>query len=173
MCGNDRRTSESLLRDTALPSRQLESCLVRPISDWALSQIFEEIDRQGTDAVYRLYQALEQNPAGASLNGKLFENKVHQFFQSITEPRRFTIFSLEDRSINFEVEFSAETRHEKFGAIQHFSGQLATAVNNGHSCYLRPISPVFPSFDSFLLEWQVRAARSMDQQLLVSGYQGI
>jgi len=138
-----------------LPSRQLASCLVRPISDWALSHMFAEIDRQGADAAYRLYRALEGCPAGAWLNGKLFENKVHRFFQSITEPRRFTIFSLEDRSINFDVEFSSETRHWNFGAIQHFSGQLATAVNDGHSCYLRPISPVFPSFDSFLYQHEI------------------
>jgi hypothetical protein len=65
----------------ALPSRQLESCHVQPISDWALLHMFAEIDRRGADAAYRLYQALEGSPAGASLKGKLFKNKVHIFAQ--------------------------------------------------------------------------------------------
>jgi len=45
-----------------------------------------------------------------------------------------------------------------FGGTQHFSGQLATAVNDGKSCYLRPISSVFPSFDSFLYQHGVLRA---------------
>jgi hypothetical protein len=111
-----------------------------------------ELDRQGADAAYSLYRTLEGTPAGASLAGRLFENKVHQFFRSITEPRRFTIFSLENRSINFNIEFSSRTRFCNFGATQHFSGQLATAVNDGESCYLKPVSPVFPTFNSFLYQ---------------------
>lgn len=136
----------------ALPSRQLDICLIRPISDWVFSHIIAELDRQGADAAYRLYQTLEGTPAGASLAGRLFENKVHKFFRSITEFRRFTIFSLEKPSIKFDIEFSSGTRYCNFGATQHFSGQLASAVNDGKSCYLVPVSPVFPTFDSFLYQ---------------------
>ena len=65
----------------SLPCRQLQFCLVRPISDWAFSQMIEELDRQGTDATYSLYRSWEGTQAGASLVGRLFENRVHKFFQ--------------------------------------------------------------------------------------------
>ena len=65
----------------SLPRRQLLYCLVRPISDWAFSQMIEELDRQGTDAAYSLYRSWEGTRAGASLAGRLFENRVHNFFQ--------------------------------------------------------------------------------------------
>jgi hypothetical protein len=136
----------------SLPCRQLATCLVRPISDWTFSEMIAELDRQGADAAYRLYQTLEGTGAGASLAGRLFENKVHKFFRSITESRKFTIVSLEDRTIDIEIEFSSGMKYCSFGATQQFSSELATAVNDGKSCYLRPVSPVFPTFDSFLYQ---------------------
>jgi hypothetical protein len=133
-------------------SRHWESCLVQPISDWALSQIMAELDRQGADAAYNFYQNIQGSRDSAALGGKMFENKVHKFFRSITEPRIFTICSLENRSTTFDIEFSSRMTHHTFGAGQRFAGQLTSSIAGRKSCYLRPLSPIFPTFDSFLYQ---------------------
>lgn len=129
-------------------SRQLETCLTRPVSDWAFSQMMAELDRRG--ATYEFYQNIQRARKGAVWGGKMFEAKVHKFFESITEPRIFTIHSLDNRSSAFDIEFSRGTTHHTFGASQQFAGKLASSVKNAESCYLRPLSPVFPTFNSFL-----------------------
>ena len=43
-----------LLRYIHLPSRQLDTCLLRPISDWTF-HIIAELDRQGADTAYLVY----------------------------------------------------------------------------------------------------------------------
>ena len=136
----------------SLLCRQLDNCLVRPISYWTFSEMIAELDQQGADTDYRI---LEGIPAGASLAGKLFENKVHKIFRSITEPRRLTIFSLENRSVNFEIEFSSGMKCCSLELPNIF---LATGVNvvnepvnDGYLRFSR-LSRVFPTFDSFLYQ---------------------
>ena len=82
----------------------------------------------------------------------MFENKVHKFFRSITEPRMFNIHSLANRATTFDIEFSSKTKHLTFGATQYFTSQLASSITDCTSCYLRPLSPIFPTFDSFLYQ---------------------
>jgi hypothetical protein len=111
-----------------------------------------ELDQQGADAAYRFYQTIQGTRDSATLGGKMFEHKVHKFFRSIAEPRRFTIRSLVNRTTTFDIEFSSKTKHLTFGATQHFAGQLASSITDFTSCYLRPLSPIFPTFDSFLYQ---------------------
>lgn len=66
----------------ALPSRQLDSCLMQPISEWALLHMIAELDRQGADAAYNLYQALGGTPAGALLGERLLKSKILCKFSS-------------------------------------------------------------------------------------------
>jgi hypothetical protein len=40
-------------------SRRWINCLIRPVSDWAFSQMLAELDRQGADAAYRFYRAIQ------------------------------------------------------------------------------------------------------------------
>lgn len=133
-------------------SRYWDSCSLRPISDWALSQIMAELDQQDLNAAYRFYQTTQGTRDSATLGGKMFEYKVHKFFRSITKPRRFTICSLANRATTFDIEFSSKTKHLTFGATQYFAGQLASSITDSTSCYLRPLSPIFPTFDSFLYQ---------------------
>ncbi|KAF8237889.1 hypothetical protein L208DRAFT_1388530 [Tricholoma matsutake] len=82
----------------------------------------------------------------------MFENKLHLFLQVITTPQTFAIHSLDDHSNTLDIKFSSNTQHLTFGADQHFSGQLASSVGSNKSCYRKPLSCVFPSFDSFLYQ---------------------
>jgi hypothetical protein len=111
-----------------------------------------ELDQQGTNAAYKYYQTIQGSRDSATLGGKMFENKVHIFFQSITRPRRFTIHSLEKSSNTFDIEFSSGTKHSTLGVTQRFAGQLASSISDSSSCYLRPLSPIFLTFDSFLYQ---------------------
>src|SRR5882762_5029026 len=100
---------------------------IRPVSDWAFSQMVAKLDRQGADAAYHFYRAIQGSRNSAELVGRMFETKVHVFFQSITTPRTFTAFSLDDRSTTFDIEFSSSTTHYTSGAKQYFTGELASS----------------------------------------------
>jgi len=133
-------------------SRYWDNSFLRPISDRPLSQIMAELDQQGADAAYRYYQAIQGSRDSATLGGKMFEHKVHKFFRSITESRRFTVYSRVNCSTTFDIEFPSRTKHVTFGATQCFAGQLASSITDCTTCYLRPLPPIFPTFDSFLYQ---------------------
>ena len=136
-------------------SRRWINCLIRPVSDWAFSQMIAELDRRGADAAYHFYRAIQGSRDPAELVGRMFETKAHAFFRSITTPRSFTAFSLDDRSTTFDIEFSSSTTHYTFGGKQYFTGELASSVNNRKSCYLKPLSRYFATFDSFLYQPEI------------------
>jgi hypothetical protein len=119
-----------------------ESCLVQPISNWALSQIMAEPGRKGADAAHNLYQIIQGSCDSATLGGNMFKTRVHKFFQSMTQPRRLATCSLDNA---YEIEFSCRTTHYTFGADPRFAGHPPLVVNHAW-----PLSPVFPNFDSFL-----------------------
>jgi hypothetical protein len=54
------------------------------------------------------------------------------------------------------IQFTSDTK--QFGTMKCFSGDLALSVKSETPCYLQPLSPVFPSFDSFL--YQPRISQS-------------
>ena len=62
---------------------------------------------------------------------------------------------LDDRSTTFDIELSSSTTHYTFGAKQYFTGKLASSVNNRKSCYLKPLSRYFATFDSFLYQPEI------------------
>ena len=136
-------------------NRCWECCVVRPISDWAFSQMIADLDRRDPEAANDFYRSIQGTRDAASLGEKMFETKAHKFFQSITEPRSFTIRSIDNPSATFDIKFSSTVAHHTFGAEQVFAGRLTSSVRNGGSCYLRPLSPVFPSFDSFLYQHEM------------------
>jgi hypothetical protein len=111
-----------------------------------------ELDRRDADAAYNFYRTIQGTHDSASLGGKMFVTKAHKFFQSITEPRSFTIRSIDNPSTTFDIEFSSTIAHHTFGADQALAGHLMSSIKNGESCYLRPLSAVSPSFDSFLYQ---------------------
>jgi hypothetical protein len=114
-----------------------------------------ELDRRGADAAYQLYRDIQGSRDSTELVGRMFKHKAHAFFRSITTPRSFTILSLGDRSTTFEIGFSSNTTHYTFGSKQFFTGQLASSVNNHQSCYLKPLSCHFATFDSFLYQPEI------------------
>jgi hypothetical protein len=133
-------------------SRCWDSCLTEPVSVWACSQMMTDLNRRSTDAAYKFYCANKGRLHTSSLVEMMFETKLHLFFRTITNNRTFTIQSLDDRSITLDIKFSSNTEHLTFGADQHFSGQLASSVGINKSSYLKPLSSVFPSFNSFLYD---------------------
>jgi hypothetical protein len=133
-------------------TRSWESCWVRPISDWAFSQMIMDLDRRGADAAYNFYLAIQGTSDGAALGGRMFEAKVHKFFDSITKPRKFCVRSLDDCSTSFDIEFSSSVSRQIFGTDHMFAGLLTSSVKAKQSCYLRPLSRTHLTFDSFLYQ---------------------
>ena len=50
------------------------------------------------------------------------------------------------------IEFSSAVVHQNFGSEQFFGGYLTTSIQNQKSCYLKPLSPIYPTFDAFLYQ---------------------
>jgi hypothetical protein len=133
-------------------TRDWLQCLARPVSEWAFSQMVIKMDRRSATAAENFYQMIKGDTSAAALAGRIFETKAHMFFQSILTPRRFTITSVEDRLTTFDIEFTPNTPHFQFGPKQEFMGRLSSSVNNSKSCYLKPLSRTFATFDSFLYQ---------------------
>ncbi|KAF8330494.1 hypothetical protein F5887DRAFT_1000167 [Amanita rubescens] len=105
--------------------RLWNKCAVEPVSDWAFSEMMVVLDQRRT-----------------------FECHLHKFLK--TSSRTFTIQSLDKRSTTHNIRFTPNTK--QFGDMKCFTGELALSVQNKTSCYLQPLSPVFPPFDSFLYQ---------------------
>ncbi|KAM6494870.1 hypothetical protein JOM56_009493 [Amanita muscaria] len=143
------------IRPSSPEDRDWNSCLIEAVSDWAFKKMMDALDQRSADAAYNLYCAIQWSPHSSGLRGKMFETKVHPFFRNITKPRTFIIHSLDDPSTTFDITFSSDTKYLTFGPIHRFSGQLASSVEKNKSCYLKPLSPVFPTFDSFLYRYGI------------------
>ncbi|KIM46713.1 hypothetical protein M413DRAFT_23080 [Hebeloma cylindrosporum] len=133
-------------------NRAWDLLILRPISPWALSEMVAELDRRDADAAFRFYRQFKRTHFGASLVEQMFVFKVHQFLRSITELRSFTTRSLDDPLIAVDIEFSPAITQLSFDSEQSFTGKLAASIDAEESCYLKPLSPIFPSFDSFLYQ---------------------
>ncbi|KIL60447.1 hypothetical protein M378DRAFT_168196, partial [Amanita muscaria Koide BX008] len=131
--------------------RLWNSCLVEPVSDWAFSEMMDVLDKRRAGSAYEFYCAIKGCHDGAALAGRTFENHLHKFLK--TSSRTFTIESLDNRSATLEIRFTSETKF--FGDMKCFSGHLVLSVKSETSCYLQPLSPVFPSFDSFLYQPEI------------------
>jgi hypothetical protein len=109
-------------------------------------------------------------PKDSTLLPRFAENygniQVHKFFRKIADPVHFLIHSLSDRSTVFDVgeggtstfsdiEFSSMTSYKDFGPNQIFEGQLASSMKEEETCYLRPLSHNFATFNFFLYQRSV------------------
>lgn len=133
-------------------SRSWDTCRAHPVSEWAFFQMVVKLDRRGADAAYDFYQLVQGSPDSAALGGRIFESKVHWFFSSITEPRSFRMYSLDDGSISFDIVLSSDLFRKSFGRVQSFAGHLSSSIKDQQSCYLTPLSPILATFDSFLYQ---------------------
>ena len=54
--------------------------------------------------------------------------------------------------MTLNIEFSSTVAYQSFGSEQFFGGYLTKFVKNQQSCYLKPLSPIYPTFDAFLYQ---------------------
>ena len=134
------------VRPASAKDRFWECHLVEPVSAWAFSEMLNELRKQSMAEAYRFYCTIKGSPESARLRGPIFEIYLHRYLET---SRTFTIKSLDNASATPEIHFTSGTNHLDF-EDSRFSDHLASSVQSNTSWYLRPQSPVFPSFDSFL-----------------------
>ena len=134
------------VRPASSEDRFWETHHVEPVSAWAFSQMLNELRKQSLAEAYRFYCTIKGSPESARLRGWIFEIYLHRYLEI---SRTFTIKSLDNPSATPEIHFTSGTNHLDF-EDNRFSDHLASSVQSNTSWYLRPQSPVFPSFDSFL-----------------------
>ena len=127
-------------------NRFWESRVVEPVSGWALSEMLNELRKKSMADAYKFYCTIKGTPESAKLRGHIYEIYLHRYLEI---SRAFTIKSLDNPSASPEIRFISGTDYLDFES-NGFSDHLASSVQSNTSWYLRPISPVFPSFDSFL-----------------------
>jgi hypothetical protein len=109
-------------------------------------QMLKELRKKSMGDAYRFYCTIKGSPESAELRGRIFEIYLHRYLET---SRTFTISPLDNPSTTPEIHFTSSTNHLDF-EDNRFSDHLASFVKSKTSWYLRPQSPVFPSFDSFL-----------------------
>ena len=63
-----------------------------------------ELEGRDTNAAFKFYKRIQGVSDVAAFSSKVWETRVHRFFRSVTNPTRFPIYSLDDRSISFDIE---------------------------------------------------------------------
>ncbi|KAM6495094.1 hypothetical protein JOM56_009717 [Amanita muscaria] len=134
------------VRPKSSENRFWESRVVEPVSAWALSEMLIELRKKSMADAYKFYCTIKGSPDSARLRGHIFEIYLHRYLEI---SRTFTIKSLDNSSATPEICFTSGTNHLDF-EDNRFSDHLASSVQSNTSWYLRPQSPVFPFFDSFL-----------------------
>ncbi|KAF8349128.1 hypothetical protein F5887DRAFT_1156874 [Amanita rubescens] len=134
------------VRPKSSENRFWESRIVEPVSAWALSEMLIELRKKSMGDAYKFYCTIKGSPESARLRGHIFEIYLHRYLEI---SRTLTIESLDNSSATPEIRFTSGTNHLDF-EDNRFSDHLASSVQSNTSWYLRPQSPVFPSFDSFL-----------------------
>ena len=134
------------VRPESSKNRFGESHVVEPVSAWALLQMLNELRKKSMGDAYRFYCTIKVSPESAELRGRIFEVYLHRYLET---SRAFTTSPLDNPSTTPEIHFTSGTNHLDF-EDNRFSDHLASSIQSKTSWYLRPQSPVFPSFDSFL-----------------------
>jgi hypothetical protein len=57
------------------------------------------------------------------------------------------------------ISSSLPVQHTTLSELKHFAGQLTSFVNS-QECYLKSLSPIFPTFDSFLYQHEMSQSGS-------------
>ncbi|KAF8273633.1 hypothetical protein EI94DRAFT_1913870 [Lactarius quietus] len=136
-------------------SNRFSGCLVRPVSQWAFDELFQELEVRNAHAARTFYNQIQATPNAATLRGMLWERQVHKYFRSLqpkTETFTFQANSLDNRNDKRLIKLSDATVHKDFGPIQDFRGYLKSSVVNRTSCYLKPIAGNFASVDAVLYD---------------------
>lgn len=130
--------------------RRLLDCLIKPVSKWALGNVFRTLDSRGVEAAYKLYMDIEGSPQAASFKGQLWENKVHRYFLSDRD-LSFTIRCLEDESTMEWKLFKGRLTFD-FGPARRLPGHLHQCIEANKAGYFRPKSANFASFDAIIYQ---------------------
>jgi len=131
-------------------NRSLESSKIEPVSEWALDQFMARLEEDDQRATYDMYRRIRWHP---ELRGRIWQNRVHKYFCSLPTMTQFSIYPLGDSTANpLTIEFISDTKHTDFARFQDFGGLLTSSVMDQRSCYLRPLSKTFATFDSFLYQ---------------------
>jgi hypothetical protein len=154
---------ENVVGDLAIPhrafvisprddGRELLNCLVEPISTWALRVVMSTLDSRGAEAAYEFYLRIEGSPPAANLKGRVWEEKVHQYFRS-DNTLSFTIRSLEDdgpSTIKWEP-FKNMLMYN-FGPKRRLLDHLRDCIRANRAGYFQPTSKNFASFDAIIYQ---------------------
>ena len=124
--------------------------IAKPVSAWAFLQMLNVLHERNRGDAYRFYCKIIAYPESSGLRGNMFEHYLHPYLKS---PRTFTIKSLDDGAATLNVDFTVNADNHLI--FTYLSEGLVLSVKSNESHYLRPGSPIFPSFDSFLYQPEI------------------
>ncbi|KAK2464428.1 hypothetical protein APHAL10511_003576 [Amanita phalloides] len=121
--------------------------VAEPVSAWALLKMLNVLLKRRRGEAYRFYCTIKGYPDSSGLCGNMFKYYLHPYLKP---PRTFTIKSLDNCAATLKVDFIVNA--ENHLSFTDLSEELVMSVKSNQAHYLRPESPVFPSFDSFLYQ---------------------
>ena len=124
-----------------------KNCHIKQVLDWSFNRLLEKYEEWQTDATLELFNLFRvQN--GLQIATFIWE---WQFFWSLWSPRSFILHSLDDpnKSIPCEWEYPGGAEYQTFES-RSFPTRLQVLIKDKISGHLKPLSTMFPTFDSLL-----------------------
>lgn len=119
-------------------------------------EMLDVLHQNYRDHAYKFYCIIKGYPDSSQLCGRIFESYFHRYLRYLKDSRTFIIKPLDNRAATPEITFTVnKDSHHSFTDLKKLSEQLKSTVKNNTSCYFRPDSPVFPTFDSFLYQPEI------------------
>ncbi|KAF8351674.1 hypothetical protein F5887DRAFT_913384 [Amanita rubescens] len=150
--GDDRHITHRVFQvhPKSSENRFWHNSVAKPVSAWAFFQMLNVLHKRNRGDAYRFYCTVKAYPESSQLRGNMFEYYLHPYLK---RPRTFNIKSLDDGAATLKIDFIVNAdNHLSFTDL---SEGLVLSVKSNKSHYLRPGSPVFPSFDSFLYQPEI------------------
>jgi len=131
--------------------RSLVSCLVEPISKYAMDAIIMTLDEHSADAAFNLYNSIQGFPLADTFRRKIWERKVHGYFRQ-TASLELKIRSLDDMSTCI-LKLPKDVKHFDFRPPKALADEIAQCVlAAGKSDHLQLTLDNFSSLDSIIYQ---------------------
>ena len=160
---------------SSLDYRIFENCHIKQVSDWSFNRLLEKYEEWQTDAALELFN-LFRVWNGLQIATFIWEQ---QFFRSLRSPCSFILRSLDDpnESIPCEWEYPGGAEYQTFKSGS-FPTRLQVLIKDKISGHLKPLSTMFPTFDSLLhqpshLDFLQITIGSLESNSSISGFERI
>ena len=123
---------------------------IQPTSQYALHLLLRAQVFESNLSISTIYHDLKVNEDAAEIVGRIWERAVHAYLQNLPTKTTLTLKALGDYADRILV-VDPTMRFRCCGSDADFQNALSSSLESFASCYLFPLSKIFPTVDSVAL----------------------